>query len=179
MRTSESIKNLAQALNKAQAEMGSVTKGSDNPFYKSKFADINDVIKTVKGALNANGITYLQPLKLTEVAGKKVTVVETVLLHSSGEYMSSETEVVVKEGTDAQKFGASITYSRRFGLQSMIGLPAEDDDGNKASGKKLTTSPVNKTVSSTTKKENKEPPKKSANSFRKSVKPVTQEEEEM
>lgn len=144
MKTSESIKNLAKALNKAQAEMGAVVKGSDNPFYKSKFADINDVIKTVKEVLNSNGITYLQPLKVTDVAGEKVTVVETVLLHESGEFMSSETEVVVKDKSDPQKYGASITYSRRFGLQSMVGLPAEDDDGNTASGVKKKESPVKK-----------------------------------
>lgn len=134
MNSSESVKNIAQALNKAQSEMGAVVKGSDNPYYKSKYADINDVIKTVKEVLNNNGITYLQPLKVIEVAGEKVTVVETLLLHTSGEYLSSETEVVQKDKNDPQKYGAAITYSRRFGLQSIVGLPAEDDDGNSASG---------------------------------------------
>lgn len=141
MNSSESIKEIAGALNKAQSEMGTVKKGSTNPFYSSKYADINDVIKTVKEVLNKNGITYLQPLKVKEVCGQKVNVVETVLLHSSGEFLSSETEVVFKNKEDSQKFGAAVTYSRRFGLQSMIGLPAEDDDGNTASGKKPKDAP--------------------------------------
>lgn len=181
MRTSESIKNLSAALNKAQAKMGAVVKGSDNPFYRSKYADINDVIKVIKESLNENGITYLQPLKVIEVAGEKITVVETVLLHSSGEFMSSETEVVVKEKNDPQKYGASITYSRRFGLQSMIGLPAEDDDGNTASGKKETKSPVKSKGASKKADAPKEEKKSSGNSFRTSKKteekPAAQEEE--
>lgn len=178
MKTSESIKNLAKALTKAQAEMGAVKKGSDNPFYKSKFADINAVIEAVKEVLNSNGITYLQPLKVIEVAGEKVTVVETVLLHESGEFMSSETEVVVKDKNDPQKYGASITYGRRFGLQSMIGLPAEDDDGNTASEVSKKSSPVKTTAK---KEEKVEPKKASGNSFKKSkvTKPAQDDEDDL
>jgi len=142
MKTSESIVKIAQALNKAQAELGSVVKGSDNPYYNSKYADINDVIKTIKETLNKHEITFIQPLMVREVAGQKVTVVETVLLHNSGEFISSETEVVVKDNGDAQKYGAAITYSRRFGLQSIVGLPAEDDDGNTATGKEVKKAPA-------------------------------------
>lgn len=141
MKSSESIKNIATALNKAQGAMGAVTKGATNPFFKSKYADINDVIQTIKESLNGNGITYLQPLKVIEIGGEKVNVVETILLHTSGEYISSETEIVQASKNDPQKFGAAVTYSRRFGLQSIIGLPAEDDDGNKASGKQLAAKP--------------------------------------
>lgn len=137
MKTSETIGKIASALNKAQSELGSVVKGTVNPYYNSNYADINDVIKTIKEVLNKNEITYLQPLAVKEVAGVKVTVVETVLLHTSGEFISSETEVVTKSEGDAQKYGAAITYSRRFGLQSIVGLPAEDDDGNTATGKKV------------------------------------------
>lgn len=142
MKTSESIVKIAQALNKAQAELGSVVKGSENPYYDSKYADINAVIKTIKETLNKHEITFIQPLMVREVAGQKVTVVETVLLHNSGEFISSETEVVTKDNGDAQKYGAAITYSRRFGLQSMVGLPAEDDDGNTATGKELKGKPA-------------------------------------
>jgi hypothetical protein len=152
MKSSESIINIAKALNKAQAELGSVVKGSNNPYYDSKYADINDVIKTIKETLNKNDITFIQPLMVKEVAGLKVTVVETVLLHNTGEYISSETEVVTKDNGDAQKYGAAITYSRRFGLQSIVGLPAEDDDGNTATGKAPKTPPA---TASTTKNEAK------------------------
>lgn len=134
MKSSENIGELAVALCKAQSEMGAVKKGSDNPFFKSSYADINAVIETIKESLNNNGISYLQPPKVVEVAGEKITVIETILLHTSGQFISSETEVKAKDGNDPQKYGAGITYARRFGLQSLVGLPAEDDDGNKASG---------------------------------------------
>lgn len=139
MERSESIVNLSKALVKAQSEMGAVSKGAVNPYYNSKFADINEVIKTVKEVLNNNQISFLQPLKVIDVAGEKVSVIETILIHESGEYISSQIEVVSKDKNDPQKFGLSITYSRRFGLQSMLGLPAEDDDGNKASDKSTDT----------------------------------------
>lgn len=142
MRSSETIAKIAVALNTAQSQLGSVVKGSVNPYYSSNYADINDVIKTVKETLNKNGITYIQPLLVKEVAGQKITVVETILLHNSGEFISSETEVVTKTDGDPQKYGASITYSRRFGLQSILGLPAEDDDGNTAAGKKVSEKPA-------------------------------------
>jgi hypothetical protein len=134
MKSSENIGEIAAALCKAQAAMGAVTKGSDNPFFKSSYADINAVIATIKASLNENGISYLQPPKVIEVAGEKLTVIETILLHTSGQFISSETEVKAKDNNDPQKYGAGITYARRFGLQSLVGLPAEDDDGNKASG---------------------------------------------
>ena len=152
MKCSESIVKIAQALNKAQAELGSVIKGSENPYYSSNYADINDVIKTIKETLNKHEITFIQPIMVKEVAGQKVSVVETVLLHNSGEFISSETEVVTKDNGDAQKYGAAITYSRRFGLQSIVGLPAEDDDGNTASDKQVKSKPEKaSTKTSTTK----------------------------
>lgn len=136
-------KNFAKAFIKAQSEIGTVVKGSNNPFYNSKYADINDVIKTIKEVLNNNGIGYLQPTKVIEVGGVKVNVVETVLLHESGEQFTGQTEIKC-EKDDAQKFGAATTYARRFGLQSIVGLPAEDDDGNTASGKsKKVSAPKN------------------------------------
>lgn len=167
MNSSKSIVNIAKALNKAQSELGVVVKGADNPFYNSKYADINDVIKTVKESLNKNGITYLQPLKVKElISGEKVNVVETILLHTSGEFLSSETEIVQKVKDDAQKFGAAVTYSRRFGLQSMIGLPAEDDDGNTASGKKVPAKPAAKKEA-----------KSEKTSFRRKKKEVSEDED--
>lgn len=138
------LKNLAGALNKAQSELGVVKKGSDNPFYKSKYADINDVIKSVKKVLNNNGITYLQPVNVALMGEQVVDVVDTILMHSSGEILSSRTRIVAAPNADAQKFGAAITYARRFALQSLIGLPAEDDDGNTAAGKKVSAKDIKK-----------------------------------
>jgi len=132
MKTSESIKNLTKALLTAQTQMGSAKKDSKNPFFKSNYADLPAVMEVVKGPLNDAGIIVLQPATFFE--GKNF--ITTTLLHAeTSEWMSSETEVVCAKQNDPQAFGAAQTYARRFGLQAMLFIPAEDDDGNYASGR--------------------------------------------
>jgi hypothetical protein len=127
MKQSESIIKIAPAFLKAQQEMSKVSKGAANPFFKSKYADLASVMEAVKGPLNDNGISYLQP---TKSAGGHA-IVETVLLHSSGEWLSEELSVpIVKQ--DPQGVGSALSYGKRYGLQSICGLPAADDDGNAA-----------------------------------------------
>jgi hypothetical protein len=123
------MKNIATALVKAQSEMSNPKKGNTNPFFKSKYADLNAVREAVMPILNENGITVLQPL--VHIDGKNF--VKTVLLHSSGEYLESFTEIVYSKSNDAQAQGSGITYARRYGLQSFVCVGAADDDGNKAS----------------------------------------------
>lgn len=132
MKTSESIKNLAKALLQAQKQMGAAKKDSKNPFFKSNYADLPTVMEVVKGPLNDAGIIVLQPASHRD--GKNF--ITTTLVHGeTGEYMESETEVVSAKANDPQAFGAAQTYARRFGLQAMLFIPAEDDDGNYASGR--------------------------------------------
>jgi len=125
---SESIKEIASALSKAQSVMGGAKKGSNNPFFKSKYADLGAVIEVLREPFAANGLSYSQfPIFESGSAG-----VETILMHDSGEWMSSVLLLpVVKH--DAQGTGSAITYARRYALQSIAGVPAEDDDGNAAS----------------------------------------------
>jgi hypothetical protein len=123
------MKNIATALVKAQSEMSNPKKGNTNPFFKSKYADLNAVREAVIPILNENGITVLQPL--VHVDGKNF--VNTILLHESGEMMESFTEIVYSKINDAQAQGSGITYARRYGLQSFVCVGADDDDGNKAS----------------------------------------------
>lgn len=123
------MKNIANALVKAQSEMSNPKKGNTNPFFKSKYADLNAVREAVIPILNENGITVLQPL--VHVDGKNF--VNTILLHESGEMMESFTEIVYSKINDAQAQGSGITYARRYGLQSFVCVGADDDDGNKAS----------------------------------------------
>lgn len=125
MKTSESIIKIAPAFLKAQKNIESVIKDSSNPFFKSKYADLTAVIDACKDHLNKEGIAILQP-----VDGMNV---ETILIHESGEWFSSITPVVAKEQNNPQALGSAITYAKRYGLQSMVLLPAEDDDGNAAS----------------------------------------------
>lgn len=127
MNKSETIEKIAPALHKAQGQIKAALKDSTNPHFRSKYADLSSVIEAVKPALQANGITFMQGVH-DAVDG---VAVETMLLHISGEWMSSTMRVpAVKQ--DAQGYGSAITYGRRYGLQSMCGVPAEDDDGNAA-----------------------------------------------
>ena len=127
MKSSESIIKIVPALLGAQKLIGSAKKEADNPFFHHKYADLGSVMEACKEHLNANGITVLQP-----VMG---TVLETILLHESGEWMASETPIVCQTANDPQKLGSAISYARRYGLQSMMFIPAEDDDANTASNK--------------------------------------------
>lgn len=124
MTTSESITKIAPALLKAQKEIGAAKKGSSNPFFHSKYADLGAVMEACKDALNENGIIVLQP-----VMGE---MLETVLVHESGEWMKSETKIICKQENDPQAQGSAISYARRYGLQSFLFIPADDDDGEKA-----------------------------------------------
>lgn len=123
------MKNLATALVKAQSEMSNPKKGNTNPFFKSKYADLNSVREAVIPVLNANGISVLQPM--IHIEGKNF--IKTILVHESGEMLESFTEIVYAKQNDAQAQGSGITYARRYGLQSMACVGADDDDGNAAS----------------------------------------------
>jgi hypothetical protein len=123
------MKEIAKAFLAAQAEMSNPKKGSANPYFKSRYADLNAVREAVIPVLNANGISVLQPM--TTVDGKNY--IKTVLLHESGETIESLTEIVYAKTNDAQAQGSGITYARRYGLQSLVCVGADDDDGNGAS----------------------------------------------
>jgi hypothetical protein len=125
--TSTTIKELALALHKAQAKIKSAIKDATNPHFRSKYADLSSVVEAVKAPLHSEGIVFLQGVSGVENG----VAVETMLLHVSGEWMSSTLEIPASKH-DAQGYGSAITYGRRYGLQSMCGVPAEDDDGNAA-----------------------------------------------
>lgn len=123
------MKQIATALLKAQKQMGNAIKGSANPYFKSKYADLNSIREACMPALNDNGIVVLQPTVVMD--GKNY--VKTLLLHESGESLECLTEILYKNVGDAQGQGSGISYARRYGLQSFVNIGADDDDGNNAS----------------------------------------------
>lgn len=127
MNKSDTLVELAKALNAAQAEMSGAKKKAANPFFKSKYADLNSVVDAVRIPFAENGLSYSQfPIFEDGKVG-----VETILMHSSGEWISSKLLLpMVKQ--DPQAAGSAITYARRYALQAIAGIPAEDDDGNAA-----------------------------------------------
>lgn len=128
---SENISTIAKALVAAQKTMGNASKDSKNPFFKSKYADLNAVREAVLPSLNANGISVLQPTIFQD--GRKF--VQTYFLHESGEFISGVTEILSAKELDAQAQGSGISYARRYGLQSLANVGADDDDGQAAVGK--------------------------------------------
>lgn len=141
MKHSESLKEIAPALTKAQAEIQSAIKDKTNPAFRSKYADLSSVIDAVKPALNKHGISFLQGFG--EAADG--VCVETMLLHVSGEWISTAVSIpVVKH--DAQGTGSAITYGKRYTLQSLCGVPSEDDDGNAAAAAAPVKKPAHKPV---------------------------------
>ncbi len=139
MNMSPTIGQLAEALAAAQLEYPKVKKGSDNPYYNSKYADLAEIIGATQSSLAKNGLVIIQSpiVKLDE---QKAGVI-TTLAHKSGEWMSDEcilpATMEKKDKSirfDAQSVGSAITYARRYSYQSMTGVAAEiDDDGNAAS----------------------------------------------
>jgi hypothetical protein len=128
MNKSESIAELAKALNKAQAAMSGAVKDSNNDFFSSKYADLSAVRKAIQEPFAENGLSYAQfPIEDNGRIG-----VETILMHISGEWLSERFTVQLKK-QDAQGAGSAITYCRRYALQAIAGIPSEDDDGNAAS----------------------------------------------
>lgn len=123
------MKQIATALVKAQMEMDTATKGAKNPFFKSSYADLNAIREACIPALNKHGIVVLQPT--VHIDGRNF--VKTLLLHESGEQIEGLTEIIYNKANDAQAQGSGITYARRYGLQSLCNVGAEDDDGNHAS----------------------------------------------
>lgn len=135
------MKEIIEALLKAQKEMGNAIKGANNPFFKSKYADLNSVREAVMPLLNENGILVLQPI--VHIDGKNF--VKTILMHESGQTIESFTEILFKVSNDPQAQGSGITYARRYGLQSLVCIGADDDDGNKgAQEPKQPTPPIKK-----------------------------------
>lgn len=126
MEKSESIQKLSEALVLAQKEFKTAIKKSVNPYFRSKYANYTEVLSCVKEALNKNGISILQPIYHD--------VVETVLLHTSGEYISCLTNIITISNKP-QDYGSAITYARRYALSSLLAIDSdEDDDGNVANG---------------------------------------------
>lgn len=114
---------------RAQKAFGPALKTSNNPHFKSKYADLSACVEAVIDALNAEGIAMIQK---THECSDGVAI-ETVFLHSSGESISSGVLRVPAVKQDAQGYGSAMTYARRYSLMAACGIAPEDDDGNAAS----------------------------------------------
>lgn len=124
-------KTFRQKLLDVQMEIGAIKKDATNPFYKSKYFDINSLLAQVKPVLNKHGLVLTQTLD--SINGK--LALTTSILDSDGPIGIVQSTCPLPEVADAQKAGSAITYFRRYALQSLLALEAEDDDANSASAK--------------------------------------------
>lgn len=128
MNKSESIAALASALAKAQPAIEGATKDKNNPAFRSKYADLASVTEAIASPLASHGLSYVQVSHDRENAA----VIETIILHSSGEWLGCGPVAVPVSKHDAHGFGSALTYARRYSLSSAFGVVPEDDDGNGA-----------------------------------------------
>ena len=127
MNTEHATPALFAALAKAQAEIENAAKNAANPHYRSKYADLAEVLNTVRPVFAKHGLSIVQS---TGFDGSLVSVT-TLVGHAEGGFITS-TASCVPAKTDAQGVGSATTYLRRYSLAAMAGIAQEDDDGNAA-----------------------------------------------
>lgn len=140
MSRSDQIGKLSAALARAQGAIEHAAKSSKNPHVNSRYADLASVMDACIPHLSANELAVVQ---VASAAGNQATV-ETILSHTSGEWVASALTLTAYEGVKdkgilpsdkPQAIGSAITYARRYGLAALVGVSADDDDGNLASGR--------------------------------------------
>jgi hypothetical protein len=138
MTFSTETKDIFSALAQAQASIEGAVKDKVNPAFKSKYADLSSVIDAAHGPLKANGLALTIGLSGDEAG----VALEALLTHSSGQWIKYEPFPVLVTKRDAQGQGSAVTYGRRYLTMSILGIPAEDDDGNAASAPKPAQRPA-------------------------------------
>jgi len=134
MPTSPTIAALAAALVKAQSAMGGAKKDSTNPHFKTAYADLASVWDACRAPLANAGLSVVQLVSSDATQGIPHcghAIIETILAHSSGEWVSSTLAVPLTKA-DAQGLGSAITYGRRYALAAIVGVCPADDDGEAA-----------------------------------------------
>lgn len=135
VRFSAERNDLFGALAKARKAFGRIVKSSENPFFKSKYADLSEILDATTDGLSDNGLAVMQ---FPTVEDGRVVIV-TILGHSSGQWAEGKLPMPVTKN-DAQGVGSSITYGRRYAFGALVSVASElDDDGNAAVGKKNTS----------------------------------------
>ena len=126
METSTGINELSAALAKAQSIIDNPSKDAANPFFKSRYSSLAEVLNVVRPAFSINGLAIMQH---PSVEDGKVTVT-TLISHSSGQWIKSS--ITAPAGINIQASGSAITYCRRYALSAIAGVAQEDDDGESA-----------------------------------------------
>ncbi|HEY6018690.1 MAG TPA: ERF family protein [Candidatus Paceibacterota bacterium] len=127
MITEHSTPELFAALSKAQAEIENASKNANNPHFRSKYADLAEVLTTIRDTFPRHGLSLIQSPSFDGA----MCHVTTLVAHDKGGYLLSQASCVPAK-SDAQGIGAATTYLRRYGASAMAGIAQEDDDGQSA-----------------------------------------------
>jgi len=131
---SYTINEIATAFSKAQAEFGRIEQNRSNPFFKSKYADLDAILKAVRPALSKHGLSFYQ----YESIKNGETILHSRIMHSSGQWIESQTKINPPKG-DIQSFGSTMSYKKRYSALTILGVATSDDpsddDGNSVSQK--------------------------------------------
>jgi hypothetical protein len=131
MRQSDELHELYAALAIAQGEIEDATKDSQNPHFKSRYADLSSVRAATRGPAAKHGLATIQLVR----TGDHVVEVETILSHKSGQFIAETLRMPVQQWAP-QPIGSAMTYARRYGWMGIWGIaPSEDDDGEAAMGR--------------------------------------------
>lgn len=150
MNKSDSTVELTKALVKVQSELRGAKMDAENPFFKAKYADLASVWDACRELLASNELAVVQT---TAVGENHQLIVETTLLHVSGEWITGQLPMILSKN-DPQGIGSAFTYGRRYGLSAMVGVCPEDDDAESATQRKpVSKPPVKKTTKPTIAKE--------------------------
>jgi hypothetical protein len=127
---STDLKELFAALAKAQSEMEVAGRKSENPYFKTKYADLSEIVRASRACLSRNGLSVIQQI-LPNNDGQ--SILHTILAHSSGEWISSQMRIIPPK-SDVQTLGSYITFLKRYSYAALIGVVSseEDDDGEVA-----------------------------------------------
>lgn len=132
MKTSDKINELAESLAAAQPKIGIAIKNAVNPHLKNRYADLGAVWDACSDALKSCGLAVVQ---MPQPSDDGKLHLETVLIHKSGQWISGVAVVPIAK-QDAQGYGATLTYARRYGLAALLGITQDDDDGERACANK-------------------------------------------
>lgn len=132
MLMSDNVADLAAALALAQGEVENAHKNSANPHFRSKYADLAEIINTVRPVFAKHGLAVIQSPSYAD----GLVSVTTLLTHKSGQWIKDMASAPASK-LDAQGVGSAVTYLRRYSLAAFAGIAQEDDDGNAASQRKV------------------------------------------
>lgn len=132
LKKSESIQNLSNAMAEFQKKIKQPLKDANNPFFKSQYVPLENVVEAITETGSQLGISFMQFASSDETGSIEVA---TLVMHSTGEYIEFPPVRMKPESNKPQAVGSAITYAKRYALSAIFGITSDkDDDGNEATG---------------------------------------------